>query len=274
MPTFSRILAPVDFSDRSLGMLSVAKTIASRYGATLTLLHVVNPVYTVPATGPFGPLLVPAPASVFEEANKRLEQFGREVLAGLKVDRQVYEGDPPEQILQFARSERVDLIVMATHGFGLLRRFLIGSVAAKVLHDAACPVLTGVHMEPRRQPPPGFRKILCAVDLGPASAAALAMASRMAADFDAAFEALHVTGDNGGAGDERERLGKLCEGLPKPADSIVVHTGDPAGTVAAYAGEGGADLLVIGRGERDDGGGLKGAAYAIIRQAPCPVLSV
>jgi nucleotide-binding universal stress UspA family protein len=273
MPTFSRILAPVDFSDRSLGMLPLAKALAERYSAALTLLHVVNPVYTVPATGPFGPLIVPAPESVFREATSRLDHFGKEILGGLNVNRQIYEGDPSEQILEYTRAENVDLIVMATHGFGLLRRFLIGSVAAKALHDATCPILTGVHMQPSHPAPAALGRILCAVDLGPASAGAISMASRMAADFGATLEVIHVAGA-GASGTEREQIVKLLEGAPKSPASIVVQTGEPSRIVPAYAESSGADLLVIGRGERDDAGGLKGASYAIIRQAPCPVLSV
>jgi nucleotide-binding universal stress UspA family protein len=272
MPTYSHILAPVDFSERCRGVLPLAKTIAERYGAKLTLLHVVNPVYTVPATGPFGPLLVAAPESVFREAASRLDQFGSDVLGDLKVNRQVYEGDPSEQIVEYARNEDVDLLVMATHGFGLLRRFLIGSVTAKALHDVSCPVLTGVHMEPPEAASEGFATVLCAVDLGPASAAALAAASRIAADFSARLEVIHVVGAEGGP--ERDRIAGLMEGQPKAADAIVLHTGEPARTVTVYAGSIGADLLVIGRGERDAKGGLKPNTYTIIRQSPCPVLSV
>ena len=72
--------------------------------------------------------------------------------------------------------EQMDLIVMPTHGYGPFRRFILGSVTAKVLHDADCPVMTGVHLE---EAPPidtiAFRHVLVAVDLGPQSAPALRM---------------------------------------------------------------------------------------------------
>src|SRR4051812_48157384 len=101
----SKILAPVDFSHRSLGMLPYAKALASRYDAELTLLHVVNPMYTLPAAGPFGPLVVPIPQSAFEDAAKRLDHFGADELEAVNVRRLIYEGDPAEQILALTKSE-------------------------------------------------------------------------------------------------------------------------------------------------------------------------
>jgi nucleotide-binding universal stress UspA family protein len=81
MLPISRVLVPVDFSDRCLEILPYSKAIASRYNAEITLLHVVNPVYTIPAAGPFGPVLVPIPRSVFTDAAKHLDVFGGEASA-------------------------------------------------------------------------------------------------------------------------------------------------------------------------------------------------
>jgi hypothetical protein len=52
-----------------------------------------------------------------------------------------------KRIVEFAHNNNITLIAMPTHGYGLFRRFLLGSVTAKVLHDADCPIWTGVHME-------------------------------------------------------------------------------------------------------------------------------
>ena len=54
---------------------------------------------------------------------------------------------------------------MPTHGYGIFRSMLLGSVTAKVLHDAACPVWTGVHVEETPPNSAAFERILCAVDL-------------------------------------------------------------------------------------------------------------
>jgi nucleotide-binding universal stress UspA family protein len=275
MPPILRILVPVDFSDRCLGLLPQAKAIASRYNAEITLLHVVNPVYTIPAAGPFGPVLVSIPPSVFTDAVKQLDLFGADQLGDVPVRRLVYEGDPVDQIVSFVHSEETQLVVIPTHGFGVLRRFLIGSVSAKVLHDVACPVLTGVHTEQRPDAKPvTFSKILCAVDLGPESGRTLAWASQFAKDFHAQLEIVHALGLSS-SGCEREELQKLQDAVGAHADNVEFREGEAAKTVCSVAESIGADLLVIGRGSHEDRAGrLRTNAYAIIRQSPCPVVSV
>jgi nucleotide-binding universal stress UspA family protein len=275
MLPISRILVPVDFSQRCLEILPYAKMIAARYDAELALLHVFNPVYTIPAAGPFGPVIIPLPTSVFRESVKRLDEFGADQLKGVRVRRLVYEGDPGEQIVAFTQSEDVQLIVMSTHGLGTLRRFLIGSVAAKVLHDVACPVLTGVHGEQRSQPKPVmFSSILCAVDLGTGSRPTLAWAGQFAGDFQARLGIVHVVASPDTAG-VREELEKLQNAVGVKADTIAIKDGEVAAAVCSFANATGADLLVIGRGShQDQHGRLRTNSYAIISQAPCPVISV
>src|SRR5437763_17179177 len=91
-------------------------------------------------------------------------------LGHVQVDRVVEIGDPWAVITEFARQSSVDLIMMATHGYGPFRELLLGSVAAKVLHDSECPVWTATHVEEG----PAIEhvnpsKILCAVDTTPKS---------------------------------------------------------------------------------------------------------
>ena len=84
MLPISKILAPVDFSGRCLGILPHARAVASRYSAGLTLLHVVNPVYSIPAAGPFGPTVFSIAPSVFEHATKRFDVFGIDQASGMQ----------------------------------------------------------------------------------------------------------------------------------------------------------------------------------------------
>src|ERR1035438_4265336 len=85
------------------------------------------------------------------------------------------------------------LIMLPTHGYGRFRRLMLGSVTAKVLHDAACPVWTGVHMEhvPRLEDI-AFRKVVCAVDLGEQSCPTLRWATEFAAEFGAGLTVVHA----------------------------------------------------------------------------------
>ena len=172
MLKFSRILFPVAFSERCRGAARYAGALACHFHAELVLLHVVAPPPSIFG----GPEAVAYPADLFDgmldKSKADLEAFLAEELQGLNVTRVVLEGDPARTIIQYAHAERFDLIVMPTHGYGPFRRFLLGSVTAKVLHDADCPVWTGPHMEqaPARESL-SLRQIVCAVDLGPRSQA-------------------------------------------------------------------------------------------------------
>ena len=198
----------------------------------------------------------------------------------------VYEGDPESQIAAFAQAERVELIVMPTHGYGVLRRYLIGSVTAKVLHDVNCPVLTGVHMEyEARSAHVRFSNMVCALDLNSRSRETLAWASKLATDFAAKLHVVHVVPSpspglyaafSSSLQQEieemaREDIRKLQIELAADSVSIFIQEGDIARQVCSFTHSIGAELLIIGRGAQDD---KIANAYAIIRQAPCPVFSV
>src|SRR5262252_8397349 len=102
-----KILLPVDFSNRTLRMTVYAKALAVKYQAELTLLHIVNPMYSFPPTAISGPVMVPIPTSIITDREKQLQQFAADELDGLPVRRLVYEGDPAEQIAGFVRSDDV-----------------------------------------------------------------------------------------------------------------------------------------------------------------------
>lgn len=268
------ILVPVDFSARSMRMMPYVKRFAETYGAEVILLHVVNPVIVIPATAFSESAPVRIPQWVVPERTKQLEAFASAELNGLNVRRLVYEGDPEAQIAAFAQTEAVGLIAMPTHGYGVFRRFLIGSVTAKVLHDVSCPVLTGAHTE-AHTPMTEIRlsKIVCAVDLGPESSEPLAWAGSLARDFGAKLHVIHVRTRREQDDSARRELAELTTG--SGAASIAIQEGDIAKEVSAFAESAGADLVVIGRGAATEGAGrLRTNAYAIIRQAGCPVLSV
>jgi len=290
MLSISRILAPVDFSDRCLGMMPYVRAMARTYNAEVTLVHIVNPFYGIPATGISGPILIPVSQNILQDKARDLEQFAVAALDGVPVRRLVYEGPTVAQIVEFARAERPSLIAMPTHGYGVLRRFLIDSVTAEVLHDVSCPVLTGVHLQD--QPVPKsvrFTNILCAVDLGPQSREVLAWSSRLAADFGAKLGVVHaMSALNPGVTlllspefememekPVRTELEKLQSAVGAESAEVYLEEGDAPKTVSAVAKTFGADLLVIGRGTVDDETGrLRTNAYAIIRQSPCPVISI
>jgi universal stress protein A len=136
------ILAPTDFSDYSKKALSDAFELAQTFGATLSLLHVLEPSpylgeFTLPTMGE--ELL----GDLERQASAALAQVLPEAQqAKIEVTRAVAIGSPSVKIVETVEAEHVDLIVMATHGRTGLSHLLIGSVAERVVRTAPCPVLT------------------------------------------------------------------------------------------------------------------------------------
>lgn len=260
-----RILFPVDFSERSRGAASYVEALAGRFEAELILLHVIEPV---------------AYNDTLEETDtitsKQILDFFGSDLEYIRAEAQVELGEAASKIVECAAARSVDLIMMPTQGLGIYRRLIIGSNVAKVLHDADCPVWTGVHLE---EAPPLERvhteRVLCAVDLKRPSARVLDWANQLANEYQAELTVLYVTSDP--AGSDPDALTAL-EDLKKTVGSnaiVRVLGGDPAKTVAETARDLRADLLVIGRrAEIGLLGRLEVTAYSIIRQSPCPVVSI
>jgi nucleotide-binding universal stress UspA family protein len=284
-----RILVPVDFSARSTGAAHYARTLATHFSSEVMLVHVLPP-FTY-AYGGFEAAAVDLGAVLqgrSEQARRTLAEFAAAEFPG-GARTAVIEGDPAHAAVEFAHSEKADLIVLPTHGHGAFRRFILGSVAAKVLHDAECPVWTGVHLA---EAPPAaeirFRNVLCAVDLGPASRKALCWAGQFAAEYNAKVSLAHVVPalhagqsryfdpdwELALAGQARENLDTLQKDVGSQAE-VLIESGETAPMVRAAAERVKADLLVIGRGGGNGVlGRLRANAYAIIRESPCPVVSL
>jgi nucleotide-binding universal stress UspA family protein len=227
---------------------------------------------------------------IAQQRTADLEAFTCVAPADAKVRRVVLEGDPTQTIVDFASSEHCDLIVMPTHGYGPFRRFLLGSVTAKVLHDAICPVWTGPHMEraPNYSSVP-FHHIVCAIDLGLHSRAVLGWAAEFARECGARLSIVHAIPSSatrlGGFyfdPDWRtqltrtavEHIGFLRREMEIEA-SVAIEAGEPPLVVTTAAEATSADLLVIGRGSTPRAHGhLPTNAYAIVRQSTCPVVTI
>jgi nucleotide-binding universal stress UspA family protein len=143
MINLKRILVPTDFSESARHALTYAVSFAREYKAEIVLLHVVENL-----TVGYASDLFPVPmAEVFEEisgyAKIELGKLATEVRSkGAEVREQVIQGKPSAEILRIAREEAADMIVLGTHGKGLLDQALFGSTAERVLRKAPCPVLT------------------------------------------------------------------------------------------------------------------------------------
>ena len=264
-----RILVPVDLSARSADAVEYAQVVADRFKAELILLHVLEPLAADFAmTDPGFALMTDFMGQRKAEAQAALDRIGQ----ARGAVRLITQGDPAEQILECATKEKADLIVMPTQGHSRVRQFLIGSVTAKVLHDAIPPVLTGVHLEQVRDFPTfGLERILCAVDLGSQSESVATLARNLAKEFGARVTLIHVLQ---ASEDASERIASLLAKTGLEAE-VMIESGEPHKKVAAAAEKLTADLVIIGRGASNSVvGRLRAQAYSIVRQSPCPVLSV
>jgi nucleotide-binding universal stress UspA family protein len=137
------ILFPTDFSEGSSQALQYAVDLTKKYGAKLYVVHV---IYDVAKTAGW---YVPHVSvdqmykDIQEGAKKELEKFGVEALGEVKnIERTVLTGVPHEEVMNFAKKNKIDLIIMGTHGRKGIDRILFGSTAAQIVRFAPCPVLT------------------------------------------------------------------------------------------------------------------------------------
>ncbi len=290
MLALDRILLPIDFSERSCGAARYIEALASHFDPQVVLLHVLPPPhYEFGALDVGGGMMSDLAANRAAQVKQELSSFLCRELSQVRVERVLLEGDAARRIVEYAHSAGIRLIVMPTHGYGGFRRFILGSVTAKVLHDADCPIWTGVHLE---QAPAvqsiQFREVVAAVDLGPQSVRTLEWASEFARHFGAHLTLVHATPCAHVPADERyqsdwtarmraqarEQIDKLQTDAGASGD-VSIGSGDPPHVVCSLTQGRAADLLVIGRGSAAGVfGRLRTNAYAIIRQSPCPVVSV
>ena len=139
-----RILVPTDFSEPAAAALQYAKTLAAEFASELHLLHVFPEPYIYPwgaegASLPLAELLTQAE----DAAKERLKELvpATDALAA-RVRTETVLGAPFDRILHYVGEHDIDLVVMGTHGRGMMGHLLLGSVTERVVRKAVVPVLT------------------------------------------------------------------------------------------------------------------------------------
>ena len=286
--TFQRILFPVDLSEECMRTAPFVKALADRFRSDVVLLH----VFELPVTM-FGlpdnstwPIAIDIDGARAERQSQ-LASYLAGSFAGLNVIREMVDGDAAVEIVSYAEKRGVDLIMMPTHGYGPFRRLLLGSVTAKVLHDSHCAVWTSAHtLEPKAHPPDRCRRIVCAVDTDTTDSELLRWAAKFGVEQGAEVELVHVI--EAGLPDQfdsatlanflvpiaQETLAKM-QAEAGTTFQVQVLVGKPGEAIHRVAVERQADLVIIGRGVIQKAlGRLRSNAYSIIRESPCPVISI
>ncbi len=282
------ILFPIDFSDQNLSLNSQVEWLAWHFDARVTLLH----VFEIPAAW-YGsaevPILDPGYLKDFSDAaQNRLNNYKIDLPAE-QVRRIMLDGGVASNICDWVRANSVDLIVMGTHGYGALRRMLLGSVAMRLLHELDCPVWTlnstTTRLSGLKQP---ISKILCAIDFRPETLALLHYAKDFAAACEATVQLIHsipeietLPGryyDTEFHQELRRVASRDISRLQAEAGTnfgVTIGNGPFGADIVERAAQHRCDLIIVGRGKMQSTfGGLRTHAYDIIREAQCPVLSV
>ncbi len=283
MPTFEpkQILCPTDFSEHSAAALRAAGGIARAFGAKVMVLHAQRleaPVYFTKAQAATLRTQLRRGARA---ARRFVSNFAAQYLPE-NVEHSVLlvEQDPVQAILQELKRERAGLLVMGTHGRTGLARIRLGSVTESTLRQVNVPVLTvGPHIKPYTGPG-SIRRVLCPVNYSDLARAAFEHAAALAAKTGADLVVTHVL-ESDAHGTEAEASKALCDWVaPEVRQRCtvreVVKQGSPAEQIVAEAKNSRADVIVVGAQPRSFLGTVLfgSTTELVIRNAPCPVLSV
>jgi nucleotide-binding universal stress UspA family protein len=281
------ILFPTDFSERSRAVTADVEYLADYFGARVTLMH----VFEIPATW-YGT----AEASIIntdcfnlflDSAKQNLQKFQIGIPES-RIERVLAEGDAAWHITDWARNNKVDLIMMGSRGHGRLQGLLLGSVVAKVMHDVDCPIWTESCFHSLFKK--GFSRvseILCAIDLDAEAASLLQYASALAREFGAKVQVIHSVPEAETRPNKyfdfdlhrylteraRVEISKIQReaGTDFPVD---IESGSIRHALHEATVQYNPDLILIGRGKTQDTfGRLRTHIFEIIHDALCPVLS-
>jgi nucleotide-binding universal stress UspA family protein len=292
MPTFRKVLFPVDFSARCVQFAPYVAGFARKFGSEVALFHALH-IYDPFGYGAASSTTVygGSETEVRNLHQRALAEFAGDAFTGITTIRVAEVGEPSERIISYAEEHGMDVIFMPTHGRGQFRRLLLGSVTAKVLHDARIPVWTSAHCESAGDSSTGrhdIRNIICAVDLSPDAIRVIRTAAALAAAYGAAVRIVHaIPAAEAGefsTSDEcfrrflfdtaTEQLAARQQQAGMRFESYI-RQGRVAITLKEAAMNFNADLVVIGRGRLQGFlGRLRTNVSAIIRESPCPVFSV
>ena len=284
MLSLKHILVATDFSPISIVALRHALGIARRYHSTVSLLHVIDPsIYG--AAGPDG---ISADTECASRDAERIEATLRSegCLEGLKFDITVSLGPVWRTIAETIEEKHSALLVLGTHGRTGLRKLALGSVAECAFREAPCPVMTvGPRVLQSKSCGAEAKHFLVPTDLSPESLEALPYGTSLAKATGGDVSLLHVRDshphsnrqDQESVDKANTRLREILQVHPEAqaVAPFIVKAGSPADVVIAFAREHRMDLIVMGRRAwTDDSPPMWRTAYAIVTQAPCPVLSM
>jgi len=298
MLQLQKILFPTDFSKCSEQALAHAVFLAEKYEAEIYVLHVITIFEDQPS-------IVSNEIAETKEMVKKLEDVAEKQLNkildshcsnDIKITTEIKRGlSAAPAILEYSSENKIDLIIMGTHGRRGLGHLLLGSAAEEVVRLAPCPLFT---IRELKDPKPVMHvnNILVPIDFSNYSEKALAYASEIAQSYNAQLQVLHiieetmhpafsVTGKSSIfdlvpdiKDDSRKRAEKILSNFvsDRVKSKIFIQGGRAANDIIKFAKENSTDLIVIATH------GLTGLEHMllgsvtekVVRMAHCPVFTV
>ena len=282
---FRKILFPVDYSAPCEAVVPYLREISQRFSASVTLVH----AYGLEELA-HSELTLTDPDLADEVrtfGEERLRKFALDKFPGQQVDTFTSLGEAGSVIQNLVQHQGTDLVMLATHGRGPIRRFLLGSVAAKVLHDVGAAVWTGTGaILTNHTPQIPYRSVLCALDDSEEAEGVLRAAAAFASRYEAQLSLVQIV--------ERPPLAMEIDYAPYKKDimdaadaglrelKVRVGVDAPHAVLDATVSDGvreeavrrKADLIIMGRGRAQGTFRILSHVYPVVRESPCPVLSI
>ena len=288
MLPFRRILFPVDYSEPCLAVVPCVKDMLRHFPGELTLVHAFGPEALAYSELAISDPELPVQAQAFQE--DRIHRFAAEMFPGEHVTCETIPGEPGSVIHDLVQHQSTDLVMLPTHGRGPVRRFLLGSVTAKVLHDVSAAVWTGTGAAISGHVPRlPYRSILCALDGTAEAECVLRAASTLASAYGASLSLIQVVepmpvSDIDMSPYQHDRVEAAHFNLRELLGTVDGPYADaPHQVVEASVADGvrdqarllKADLVITGRGHAQGlFTTLRSHLYQLVRESPCPVLSI
>jgi nucleotide-binding universal stress UspA family protein len=261
---FKRVLHPTDFSKVAFQAFDQAVALASRFGAELHVVHVIDvDAYDRDRIEDGYELLDKAQRAIRAELEPQVDELVASAAAELPKVEVVFRrgSSAAEKILEEIDERGADLVVMGTHGRSRFRELFLGSVAEKVVRYAPCPVMV---LGRKPEQASEFSRILVPVDFSQTSEVAAGMAVRLARKTSAEVCFVHVLDDvepppyftvddaRGGSSALERRAGRALDAFVAELDVDGLETrtelleGRPSKRIASFAKGEGFDLILFG----------------------------
>jgi nucleotide-binding universal stress UspA family protein len=281
------ILLATDFSQASVAALPHALTIAAQYRSKLFVAHVICPEFRDLLPSDTTTTMIQH-ARVFTE--QKLEPLLSAVRQkGISCQSLIGEGAIWDVLLDMIQQNRIDLIIVGTHGRRGLRKLLLGSIAEEVFRMAPCPVLTvgpKISQTPSMEVQLGY--ILYPVEFVPDPSGAAAYAVSIAEEYHARLTYMKVFEETVPSPEEKAQIEEpvrhwMDDHIPAESDlrertSFELGFGPTAEAILKFASDRDVDLIVMGVRRLDPVMAAHldkpDTTYEVVRTAPCPVLTV